>query len=421
MDKLLLKALSQRERYQVLSGSVPKEMFDPLTVNLLQWYGAYFSKHPDHAFINYDALETMMKLSGQETPEQIQLITRITSDLRNPVEDSVLNQTINQLEEVRFSGQCGNILSRYNNGEEVDAIYEIQRLAEQTKHRMVSNGGSGWASQDPLEYLEQSADSAGLQFTSLPALEQTLRGLRVGDNIALAAPTDAGKSSLLIRFAVDFAKQAKTLYPNRPLLYLVNESTAEALTPRVYCTALGLKKSEALALARTGDLVPRYSEVVGSWDAIRLQNIHGMNTTQVSQIIEAHNPYLVITDMTGRIQTVRPTSNETTQAEMVWNTMRELAAIQKFIHFGTIQVSAEGMDMLHPPITALQNSKVGVQTTLDMLLVMGALFKESLETLRGFSTPKNKLVREGCSKHNTLEGFFNAELNEWVNFKEVKK
>ena len=421
MDKNLLKALSQRDRFLFLSQSVPREMFDPLTGNLLDWYKVYFSRYPEHSHVNFDALETMMKLSTQETPDQLALLTRITNALKEPVDDSVLNQVANQLEEVRFAGEAGRILSAYNNGEEVDVTFELQRLAADARHRLVSSGGNGWANADPLEYLEGQSDDAGLQFRAIAPLASTLRGLLPGDNIAIAAPTDSGKSSLLVRLAVDFAQQAKerNLYPERPLLYLVNESTAEALAPRAYGTALQRPRSELLTLARAGELVPLYSEIVGRWDAIGFQNIHGMNTTQVAQIIEAHNPYAVFTDMTGRIQTVRPSSNETIQAEMVWNTMRELAAMQKFAHVGTIQVSAEGMDMLHPPITALQNSKVGVQTTLDLLLIMGKLFREDMEVLRGFSTPKNKLVREGCGKHNRLSGFFQPELNQWVDFKEV--
>lgn len=101
------------------------------------------------------------------------------------------------------------------------------------------------------------------------------------------------------------------------------------------------------------------------------------------------------------------------QLEEAWNTMRELAAMQDFIHIGTTQVSSEGMDMLFPPLSAMQNSKVGIQTTLDLCIMMGALNNPEVQNLRGISTPKNKLARTGCSSTNQLEVYFTPEENKW--------
>jgi hypothetical protein len=105
--------------------------------------------------------------------------------------------------------------------------------------------------------------------------------------------------------------------------------------------------------------------------------------------------------------------NDVSQLEEAWNTMRELAAMQGFIHCGTTQVSAEGMDMLFPPLSAMQNSKVGIQTTLDLCIMMGALNNIEVQNLRGISTPKNKLARTGCSSTNQLECYFTPETNTW--------
>jgi hypothetical protein len=170
-------------------------------------------------------------------------------------------------------------------------------------------------------------------------------------------------------------------------------------------------------MAREGKLVPAYEKIVGKRDAIRLVNIHGMNVSQVAKIIEAHKPYMVITDMTGRIRANGNSKgmNELQELEEVWNSMRELSAMLKFIHIGTIQVSAEGMDQLYPPLTAMQWSKVGIQTTLDLCIMVGAHQnpEQGLEDLRGISTPKNKLSRSGKRAENKFEVVFNPELNQW--------
>lgn len=416
MDLNLLKALSTRDRYKTLNKIVPREMFDALTGQMLDWYGAYFNKYPEHEKVQWDALTTLMRLAGTETPESITIINRLIEQLRAPADDVVVSNVLQQLEEQRFAGKVGALLQSYQNGDEIDLTFEVQELAVKARSSIKAGASSAWEARDILQCLEADADDAGIKFTAIPALAEGLKSLRVGHNIALAAPTDAGKSSLLLRIAVESAKQAKVLYPGQPLLYLINEGTAEILEPRLYQTALGLQRSEMLDQARAGTLVQNYIDVVGSHSAIRLIDIHGQNTAQVARLIEAHNPYMVITDMTGRIATTRQASSEVIQVEQVWNTMREYAAMYKFIHLGTVQVSGEGFDNLHPPISALQMSKVGIQTTLDLLLIMGMLFDEKMENVRGFDTPKNKLRREGAPKRNKMTGIFDAELNAWRDY-----
>ena len=418
MDLNILRALSNRDRYRILRASVPDEMFDQNTVGILGWYGAYFNKYTEHKEIQWDALATLMTL-GIQDQQHLTLIRQILQQVQQPVSDDVISTTINQLEELRLAGEVGRLVSDYNSGAEIDLTFELQRLSQQAADRMRSASGDGWADADPLEYLLAEADDQGIDlFKSIPILSERIRKVQPGKNIGIAAPTDAGKTSLLCRIAVDAAIQGKELYPGRPVLYLVNEGTAEAITPRVYQTALGIPKSELIELAKAGELIPSFEAIVGDRKNIRLQNIHGLSIADIAKIIEQHNPFLVITDMTGRIHTTgRGFKDEFIKVEQIWNSMREQAAIQDFIHVGTVQVSGDGYDCLYPPMTALQMSRVGIQTTLDLLLIMGCLLEPMMEKLRGFSTPKNKLAREGFSKLNFCEGWFEYERNQWQNFK----
>lgn len=86
----------------------------------------------------------------------------------------------------------------------------------------------------------------------------------------------------------------------------------------------------------------------------------------------------------------------------------------EFVHMGTVQVSAEGFDMLYPPLSAMQNSKTGIQTTLDLCLMMGALQDANLRHLRGLSTPKNKMARTGKASLTQFEVNFKPERNIWT-------
>ena len=123
--------------------------------------------------------------------------------------------------------------------------------------------------------LERDAEDSGLQWEFLPILHGTMKGLNEGDNIALAAPTNAGKTSFLCRAAVEFAHQVHRdgLYEGRPMLYLVNEGTEERITNRIFQTAVSKPFPEVLQMARAGTLVPAFCEYVGRRDAIRTSRI----------------------------------------------------------------------------------------------------------------------------------------------------
>lgn len=417
LDLNILRALSTRNRFLALKDVVPGEMVDPATHRMLGWYNLYFSTHPDHVLLDPSALMTLIRLRGNLDDSNLTIMQRIVEQLQQPIDDNTLQATVQALEDLSLSGDVGRLVSRFNSGDEVDIAHELRMVVNSNIQRRERTTYAKWADDDPLTYIEAAADDSGLQLGVFQQFSENLKGLNPGHNIGIAAPTDAGKTSLICTLAVCLAKQARTVYPDQPLLYLLNEGTAEGVTPRMYQTALQVQTAELLRIARQGTLVEQYVQQVGRRDAIRLVNIHGLKLSAVARIIEAHNPYAVFTDMTGRIGANSNTSggaNDVSQLEEVWNHLRELAAIQKFIHFGTVQVSAEGFDQLYPPLSAVQNSKTGIQTTWDLAIMMGRCTSVSnLEDVRGISTPKNKLARSGKKSGNQFQVLFDPSRNHW--------
>ena len=418
-DLNILKALSTRSRFKSLSGAVPAELVAGDTAALLGWYKLYFSSYEDHELIDPAALLTLIRLRMPENPEAMRIFEHIAQRLNDPLDETTLRTTIETLETLRLSGEAAALISAFQRGEEVDIVHGLRSMVHKTQEQIERTSSAKWANDDPLVYIMQQADDSGIQWTLFPQLQENLKGLRGGHNVAICMPTDSGKSSLLCQIAVMCAEQAKNMpeHQGKPLLYLINEGTAEGLTPRVYQTALHVQFDELVRLAQSGELVPRYEKIVGRSDAIRLVNIHGLSMGQVVRIIEAHAPYAVITDMTGRIRAGSNTQggkNDVSQVESVWNTMRETAAILDFIHLGTVQVSAEGFDQLYPPLSALQDSKVGIQTTLDLCIMGGKLQALSMDMIRGISTPKNKLARSGKKSMSQFEAVFDPTRNLWT-------
>lgn len=427
LDKNLLHALKERKRFNTLEYAVPTEMFTQDTVNMIKWFKRYFKRYTEHNEIDIDTLETFIKLEGKLNDDQHVIIKSLLRGLREPVPEDVIRATVSQLNELRFAGEAEMLIKRYNDGAEIDLLTELMMLSQISKQRIETQDKAMWEDSDIWELIQDDADDSGYKLTCLPAeLHENLKGLNVGDNVCVALPTDKGKTSLLCRIAECLAEQHKQFLADgtepefRPILYLVNEGMAKRLTPRVYQTVLKMNREELNRVGLTGGsakITEMYNKIVGRRDAIRLVDIHGMSIGQVARIIEAHNPFCVISDMTGRIKAPSAQgANDVAQLEQVWDAMRQLAAIHQFIHIGTAQISVEGMDTMFPPLTALQNSKTGIQTTLDLAIFGGAWLNPQSDhdaLTRGLSTPKNKLVKSGCKSLNKVEVQVDFEKNLW--------
>ena len=251
IDVHLLKALTNKTRFYSLRDSIPEEMFAADTIAMLGWFGLYYSKNPEHQWIDLDLLCTLMKLQASTTSQDedakkanMAISERIIQQLQAPVDDDKIATVVNQLEELRFRGKVGRVLADYDSGEDIDITYEVQQITEQSRSVLLGAGGAGWAQNSIGDYLKATDPDAGIKLTCMPQLASRIRGLIAGDNIALAAPTDAGKTSMLCKIAACAAMQSRAIYGEKPLLYLVNEGTAETIVPRIWQAVTGLLRSE---------------------------------------------------------------------------------------------------------------------------------------------------------------------------------
>lgn len=434
----VLRFFMEAKYFQSHLGSLPTELFDPNVRGFLKWFEYYFKTYREDKFIDVDKLTLLMKLDKGTDKDEFKMSLLILNQLRKPIDMVVKATMLEQLEERKLASEIALLLTRYNNGEEVDLTMEmLQKSQLSAKRRHITHAAS-WEDGDVYEMAKAEADISGYFFTFLPKVfYEAFRGLNEGDNMGVAAPTNKGKTSFLCAIAVSFAKQRMVklqayeemvaspdwVEPEdhipmkfRPVLYLINEGSAKKITPRIYQTALCCKRDKFLEYGAEGSLNSRYIKAMGRRDAIRCVNIHGMRIQDVLKIIEAHDPFLVITDMTGRIKDYQAQgANDVSQLENVWNTLREHAEILNFIHVGTVQISAEGAGIYYPPVTALQQSKTGIQTTWDFSIYIGYDINatDAYKNYRSLHTPKSKRARQGYADEQKIIVEFDPELNTW--------
>ncbi|QAX92392.1 DNA helicase [Providencia phage vB_PstP_PS3] len=413
-DVNIIKALCKRKTWDALSESVPKDMLSTDTQSLLSWLRLYYATYTEDTAVNFESMQTLLTVRGTSlTQEQLVLLKALMRKVQE-VPDTTSQAVAEELTELAYSGEAAALIRKYQDGGEVDLLGELQALTKKYKQVAGTQASlTSWEDSSIDEILDQTAEEGGLHLRVFKETRDNIRGLRGGDLVAVAAPVDAGKTSLLACLAVDFAEQMKDApdtYGDRPILWLVNESLASRTVPRVYQAATGWSLMEIRERHQKGEFAPKYLSKVGTLDRIRIKDAHSIGMGQIATLIEELKPAVLIIDMLGNVKGgVYDSEHQALEGKC--QMLRELCCEHDVIGIGTFQLSQEGYDMLFPPLTAMKQSKIGVQGALDLALFMGRLDPSNnpeFYHLRGISTPKNKLARSGKTSNIRFEVEFNG-------------
>lgn len=401
MELLLLKVLADRKRLTMLKSAVPTDMLTPEVSTLLQWYEYYFSQFPNANHVIAEDLKMLVKLRSPVGSEDQQAITNhlIDKHLGEPVAEERVRGVTNMLYELAYSGEAAAIISKYQNGEEIDVVFEMANLTRKYAQHKGQNTPDTFEDTDIATILAEEADSNGIKFRFLKCLHDTIKSLSGGADILIGARPDKGKTSFVAATVVDFAPQCVEYFgPNRPILWLVNEGAAKRIKPRIYQAALKKTLEEITDLSNQGKLVEEYCKAIkADKDYIRVKNAHGMTMAQIEQVIESMNPCMVVYDMLANVHLSKgmASGSKVSDLETLGQVKRELAVTYDHIALSTVQISAEGANQLHPPESAMKDSKTALQGACDVIILLGNLDNPIAADMRGVSTPKNKFAIAG--------------------------
>lgn len=414
MDAVIIRAMTHKKVFDRLRKSIPGSMLAPDTNAMLSWVALYWSTYPDDAEVSWASFNRMLELRGASLSPEDKAALRLLVQQVQKVSDAEAADTVRMLAELAYSGEVAAINQRYQEGDDIDLMTELKNLQRKYGETVKTQDSLlQWENRNVDDILEANEEAGGLKFRFLPQLKDDIRGARGGDCIAVAAPVDAGKTSLLSCIAVDWAEQMvadNETYGQRPILWLVNESLASRTVPRVYQAATGWTLGAIKEHHKAGEFAPKYLAKVGEWDRIRVKDAHSITMAQIASLMEEFKPAVVIVDMVANIKGgTMETEHQNLEAK--WQELRVLGCEHDAVMVGTMQMSAEGYDLLYPPLTALKQSKIGVQGALDLALFMGRLDPQSKPEyidIRGISTPKNKMPMSGKSSAHQFEVVFHG-------------
>jgi len=391
IDLRLLQITRHRDDYRRIQGRIPKASMDPQTMAILDDFGKYFERFPDHEKVDMQTFLPMFRswhptLTAEAASAYEGILQNVKQDLSEEIRGGVLDALL----ELRLGTDLAELLARYDAGDLPDIHGSIARALDEFKADATGQEVD-YVTDDIYDLLDEELDNSGLKWR-LEVLNTHMRGLRPGDFGLVAARPDKGKTTFL-------ADQVSYLAPQLPegqtALWLNNEGPGKRIKPRLYQAVFGATLSQLGIMRRGGILKAEYEKAMGAVDKIRIVDVHGRDSFTVEQIIERNNAGLVIYDMIDHIRGFGDMMRTDLQLEEMYKWARGISVKHGVIGLATSQISNEGDGLQFPSLGMLKDSKTGKQGACDFMLMIGASNDPNLGGVRYLGMPKNKLRVEG--------------------------
>ena len=386
LDLNLLRIMKHRQDFLRIRGRVPDTVMDAQTRAIIDDFGKYFQRFPDHDKIDMDVFLPLFRVwhSGLKD-EQRNTFEGILGNVRKDVPDAEKQQIMRSVLELRMGTDLANLLAKFDAGTLPNILHEIQSVTDAFKADVGIK--DKLFLEDDIHDILQETEAHGVSWR-LDVLNQSMRNLQPGDFGIIAGRPDKGKTTFI---SSEITHMAPQLPPDQNVVWLNNEGPGKRIIPRVYQSALGATRTQLLTLMQANVLKQAYIKQVGRLDRIRIVDIHGMDNFSVEQIIEANNAGIVVYDMIDNIRGFGDAARTDLGLEKMYQWGRELAVRLGHVGLATSQISADGDGMQFPTMAMLKDSKTGKQGACDFQIMIGAMNDPGYGAVRFISTPKNKL------------------------------
>ncbi|MCP5006225.1 MAG: hypothetical protein GY941_20140 [Planctomycetes bacterium] len=213
-----------------------------------------------------------------------------------------------------------------------------------------------------------------------PALNEALDGgpLR-GHHVAIFSLTDMGKTLFVLNAIRGFIEDGYRV------LYVGNEDPISDLLERFLVCMTGKDK---YTVRKRYKKAQEYADKHG-WDRLVWAELCPGTLGEIRSLIEAHKPDILVVDQIRNLDTGE--KNHVRSLEIAAQGMRNFAKKYSILSVSVTQAadSANGKAILNRG--DMDNSNIGIPSTLDLMIGMGATQEQEFDGIRTLSFPKNKV------------------------------
>jgi archaellum biogenesis ATPase FlaH len=220
-------------------------------------------------------------------------------------------------------------------------------------------------------------------------------GAKPGHHILVFAPTEMGKTLMVINMVAGFLKNG------HKVLYIGNEDPAPDILMRVMSRMTGMTKYEI-------EENPDHAQMVlddRNWKNFVLAALAPGTFGQIQRLVEKHNPKIVVLDQLRNLNV--ESENRTQALEKAATSARNLAKRNDVLVVSVTQAADSASRKTVLDRGDVDGSNVGIPGQCDLMIGIGADDNMERQGLRVLSFPKNKL----SGRHTPIPVTFNYALS----------
>lgn len=419
LDMTLLRIVRKRVDYDKIIRSIPTDVLDERTRIILKDFGKFFKEYEDVEQIDYEPFWLWFKMFAHPklSKESLEIYGQLLQGIEVDVAPGLKDGLMSRLVAADTANALLKMVERYNEGDEIDLASGLRDIVEQYENDTNRKVKQPWVQDDIEDLLQDDMHDTGLHWR-LPCLNESLRPLRPGDFVIVAARPDVGKTTFFTDNLSYMAAQVDKLYPGegRTILWFNNEGLGKRIKTRLYQSALDASIGDLLDKQKKGTIRQDYADIVAEGNLeransiIRIMDVHDFWNHEVEDIIRAANPALIVFDMIDNIKFGGGANNNGQRTDQLLEAMYQWGRVLGVKHdcavMATSQISADGENMQYPMLGMLKDSKTGKQGAADVIITIG--YQADFPDARFIGTTKNKLAREGAPKSPRCEVVFDG-------------
>lgn len=391
-DKDLLIIMRDRNNFNKFYDLVSVQNVGDDTKMILGDYELYFKENEEASEINKNSFITWFFMVRHPSFQDQVRVTyeALLEEVLTADTDADFGHIERCLIELESATQVNAMILDFQNGEDVDYAEKLRYFADKleidldTKVELPEN-------KTPIaEILERELNDEGLSWGSIDCLDRTMKKLKGGEFIVVAARPNMGKTTFCAQLGTEIIKQCPA---GKELIWLCNEGHTDKIRYRLIQSALSLTDEQMKEMSKTTNLEQQARIEVGG-HPLRVFDVIDYTNYQILNILRETNAGLVIADMIDNIRFIGlPDGRKDEILEYKYQWARNRAIQMNIPWIGTSQISADGEGLPHPTRDMLKDSKTGKQGACDIQIMIG--HDPDMEHHRWINIVKSKSFRTG--------------------------
>lgn len=384
-QRVLAALLDSREAFNSIASVREDADFSEQGTLLLEEIDVFYDNDAEAESIDKGVIKDII---ARKFPKAAAVINAVIDNLEDVSVPNVIAEYLDLKKESLEHQIADRMLAGEDYEDLLEKLFNLSAIEEEQETSLFVN-------YDIDDLLSDLSTDHLIRFHPLCLNERFNGGLIPGNQVAIYAPTEVGKSMLAITALCGFLKDGHRV------LYGGNEDPAKSMLLRIYCCLTGMTEDEIRANPRQA----RDLAVANGYNNLVYKDLQPGSLREIRVLVEKHEPDIVFVDQMANMEC--RSSNKVEKNEILAAGMRAMAKRFNFISVIVHQASDSAYGKNHLEKNDMYFSNVGVQGMMDVMIGIGMDASYEQQGLRMLCLTKNK--RSG--RHDSVPARVRPEIS----------